>query len=100
MKKLYRSSDNKIIAGILGGIAEYLEIDPVVMRLVFVLLTCITGFFPGLVFYFISLIIVPKRPLNETFYQPSTDKTQTTQTPENSEDLASESKEKNTPEGE
>ncbi len=61
MKKLYRSKDNKIIAGVLGGIAEYLEIDPVVVRIVFVLLTCITGFFPGLVFYFIALFIVPNK---------------------------------------
>jgi phage shock protein C len=61
MKKLYRSRENKIIAGILGGIAEYLEIDPVVMRIVFVLLTCITGFFPGVVFYLVALFIVPNK---------------------------------------
>ena len=59
MKKLYRSTDNVIISGILGGIAEYLEIDPVVVRVIFILLTCITGFFPGIVFYFVALWVIP-----------------------------------------
>jgi phage shock protein C len=60
MKKLYRSRENVIISGILGGIAEYLEIDPVVVRVVFILLTCITGFFPGIIFYTVSLFIIPR----------------------------------------
>ncbi len=60
MKKLYRSTKNVIISGILGGIAEYLEVDPVVIRVVFVLLTCLTGFFPGIIFYLVSLLIIPR----------------------------------------
>ncbi len=77
MKKLYRSRENKIIAGILGGMAEYLEIDPVVMRILFVLLTCITGFFPGVVFYLTALFIVP----NKANITSSTSTGNTTQPP-------------------
>jgi phage shock protein PspC (stress-responsive transcriptional regulator) len=35
MRKLYRSRSNKVIAGVAGGFAEYFDIDPVIMRLVF-----------------------------------------------------------------
>ena len=36
MKNIYRSKDQKIIAGVCGGIGEYFEIDPVVIRIIFV----------------------------------------------------------------
>lgn len=61
MKKLYRSEKNKIIFGILGGVGEYFEIDPVIVRLIFVLLTLMSGLFPGLLFYIVSVLIVPRR---------------------------------------
>jgi phage shock protein C len=46
IKRLYKSKDNRVIVGILGGIGEYLNIDPVLIRLVFVALTVFTGFIP------------------------------------------------------
>jgi len=61
VKRLYRSKDNRVIAGILGGIGEYLNIDPVLIRLVFVALTVFTGFVPGIIFYIVALLIVPER---------------------------------------
>jgi phage shock protein C len=61
MKKLYRSSTNKVAAGILGGLGEYWDIDPVVLRLAFVFLILITGFFPGVIAYVIALFIVPEK---------------------------------------
>lgn len=61
MKKLYRSSTNKVAAGILGGLGEYWDIDPVVLRLAFVFLILITGLVPGVLAYVIALVIVPKR---------------------------------------
>lgn len=60
MKKLFRSDTNKIIAGIIGGIGEYYEIDPTVLRLIFIVLTLVSGVVPGIVFYLIALLIVPK----------------------------------------
>lgn len=63
MKKLYRSETNTIISGVLGGIGEYLELDPVVVRIVFLVLTCFTAFFPGILFYIVALFVIPKRPI-------------------------------------
>ncbi|MDY0379835.1 MAG: PspC domain-containing protein [Defluviitoga tunisiensis] len=44
MKKLYRSRENKVLAGVCGGIGEYFEIDPVIVRLIWIVLTMIWGF--------------------------------------------------------
>lgn len=60
MKKLHRSSTNKVMSGIIGGLGEYWDIDPVVLRLGFVFLVLMTGFFPGILAYIIALFIVPK----------------------------------------
>jgi len=63
MKKLHRSREDVVFAGILGGIAEYYETDPLVARLIFLFLLLATGLFPGLLFYIIAMIIIPQRPL-------------------------------------
>lgn len=60
MKKLYKSKANKIFAGIFGGLGEYLDIDPVVLRLVAVFLCFSTGVFPFLVGYLIACFVVPQ----------------------------------------
>lgn len=62
MKKLYRSDTNKVLAGIIGGIGEYLEIDPTILRLAYVLIAVATGIFPAIIGYFVAMLIVPKRP--------------------------------------
>ncbi len=62
MKKLYRSEDNKVIFGILGGVGEYYDVDPVMIRLGYVILMFITGIFPLAIAYFIAALIVPKKP--------------------------------------
>lgn len=61
MKKLYKSNKNKIFAGVIGGIGEYFNIDPVILRLVWVLIIIFTGFIPGIIAYFISILVVPKK---------------------------------------
>lgn len=60
-KRLYRSEKNKVIAGVFGGLGEYTNVDPVLLRLVWVLIVIFTGFFPGLIAYFLAIIIVPKK---------------------------------------
>lgn len=62
MKKLYRSSENKIYKGILGGIGEYFEIDPTLVRVLYMFFTITSGIVPGVFAYFLSLLIVPKKP--------------------------------------
>ena len=59
-KKLYRSEDNKIFLGICGGIGEYFKIDPVIIRIILVVLICIG--FSGILAYIIAAFIVPKPP--------------------------------------
>lgn len=56
-KEIRRSMDNKVIAGVCGGLGEYLNIDPIILRLLFVLafLFALSG---GLI-YIISWIIIP-----------------------------------------
>ena len=58
MKKLYRSNSQKMIAGVCGGIAEYFEIDPTLVRLGTLLFSFIFG--SGLLVYIIAAVIIPQ----------------------------------------
>lgn len=67
MKRLYRSNTNVIWKGILGGIGEYFDIDPAIIRLIFLALLLITAVVPMVIFYLLAILIVPPRnPLDET----------------------------------
>lgn len=62
MKKLYRAREDKMWGGVCAGLGEYLEVDPTLIRLAFVLLALVTGIVPVLIFYLIAWIIVPAKP--------------------------------------
>lgn len=62
MKRLYRSQEEKRIAGICGGVGEYFSIDPVLIRLAFVFIALLTAVIPMIVAYFIGWIIIPMKP--------------------------------------
>ncbi|HUW60086.1 MAG TPA: PspC domain-containing protein [Candidatus Bathyarchaeia archaeon] len=66
MKKLYRSRTDTKVAGVLGGVSDYLETDSTLVRVAFLLLTVFTGFVPGVVFYVIAAIIMPQEPYPDT----------------------------------
>jgi len=59
-KKLYKSSTDKVLAGVCGGIAEYFAVDTVVVRLAWVVFTLMGG--AGLLAYIIAAIIMPEDP--------------------------------------
>lgn len=59
-KKLYRSKDKKI-SGVCGGIAEYFELDPTLMRLLWIILT-VASCWLGLIAYLVCALIVPPEP--------------------------------------
>ncbi len=59
-KKLYRSSKQRMIAGICGGLAEYFDVDVNIMRLLFVAISLLSVLFPMVIFYIIAWIIVPE----------------------------------------
>jgi len=71
MKKLYRSDKQKIVAGICGGIAEYFEIDPVLIRLIWIVLIVFGG--TGLLAYLIAWIVIPSRELKREKSTPETE---------------------------
>lgn len=60
-KKLYRSSKQRMIAGICGGLAEYFDIDVNIMRLLFVAISLLSVLFPMAIFYIVAWIIVPEK---------------------------------------
>ncbi|MCP6726684.1 MAG: PspC domain-containing protein [Patescibacteria group bacterium] len=61
MKKLYRSKENRIFAGVVGGLGEYFSVDPVALRMGWIFILVFTGFAPGIVAYIISIFIIPER---------------------------------------
>ena len=61
-KKLYRSTSNRMIAGVCGGIAEYFNVDPTIIRLAYVILSVFTVAFRGIIFYILASLITPPYP--------------------------------------
>jgi phage shock protein PspC (stress-responsive transcriptional regulator) len=59
-KKLHRSKKNRKIAGVCGGIAEYFDIDPIIVRLITLILVLSAG--GGLIAYIIAWIVIPEEP--------------------------------------
>jgi phage shock protein PspC (stress-responsive transcriptional regulator) len=60
MKRIYRSQEDRKIAGILGGLGELFDIDPTLLRLLFVFIGLATGVIPLIVAYFVGWIIIPR----------------------------------------
>ncbi|MGM0439176.1 MAG: PspC domain-containing protein [Patescibacteria group bacterium] len=64
MNKLYRSNKNKVFAGVCGGIGEYMDVDPVIIRLIWVLVSIFAGMgILGLIAYIIAALIIPENPV-------------------------------------
>jgi phage shock protein C len=59
-KKLIRTLDGRIVAGVCSGIGQYLGVDPYVIRLVFALLTIFTAFFGGVLLYLAAWVLIPE----------------------------------------
>lgn len=57
-KRLTRSHD-RVLAGVCGGLAEYFELDPTLVRLGYVLLSIFSAGFPGILVYIICLLVIP-----------------------------------------
>jgi len=61
MKRLYKSEDDKMLTGVAGGVAEYYEVDPILVRLIGIFIALITGIVPMALMYLIAAIVIPKR---------------------------------------
>lgn len=62
-KKLTRSRKNRMLAGVMGGLGEFFGVDPVLLRLGYLILTVFSGFLPGIIGYALAILIVPEEPL-------------------------------------
>jgi phage shock protein C len=62
-RRLYRSRDEARLAGVAAGLGLYFGIDPVIVRLAWVVATCATGFLPGILAYLLAWVVVPREPL-------------------------------------
>ncbi|MBO1530910.1 PspC domain-containing protein [Psychrobacter sp. F1192] len=60
LAKLHRSRNNRMIAGVMGGIAEYLGWSPMWVRVLFVLVSSLSAAVPGILIYIILWIVMPK----------------------------------------
>lgn len=59
LKKLRRSRQQKMIAGVMGGIAEYFDIDVTIVRLLYIFISVLSAAFPGIILYIIAMFIIP-----------------------------------------
>jgi phage shock protein C len=60
-KRLYRSK-NKMLGGVLSGFAEYINADPMLIRVAYVLLSILSAAFPGILVYIIFWAVTPEKP--------------------------------------
>src|SRR5512144_387377 len=60
LRRLYKSRQNRVIDGVCGGVAEYFDVDPTIVRILWVLLTLTAG--SGFVLYIAGMILMPVRP--------------------------------------
>ena len=58
-RRLTRSKKYKMIAGVCGGLAEYFEIDPTVVRVAYVLISIVSAAFPGILAYIVLMFVLP-----------------------------------------
>ena len=59
-RRLVRSSLHKMIAGVCGGLAEYFDLDPTVVRVAYVAVSIVSVAFPGILAYIILMFVMPR----------------------------------------
>lgn len=64
-RRLRRSPDQKMIAGVIGGLAEYFDRDPSLLRLLYVVVSIVSAAFPGIFVYVLLWILIPLRQPGE-----------------------------------
>jgi phage shock protein C len=61
-RTLHKSSKNRMIAGVCGGIAEHLDMDPTLVRVLYVVISFFSVAFPGIIVYIILALVMPADP--------------------------------------
>lgn len=75
-RRIYRSND-RIIAGVVGGFAERYDLEPTILRLAVVFMTVITGLVPGIITYLVAMAIMPAHTASERTEEPARNVDQT-----------------------
>lgn len=63
-KKLYRSKSDRRVAGVCGGLGEYFQVDPLLIRIMFIIAALAGG--PGLLLYIILALLMPEAPYEKS----------------------------------
>ncbi|MFW9909026.1 MAG: PspC domain-containing protein [Candidatus Thorarchaeota archaeon] len=67
-RKLYRSRTNRAIAGVCGGLAEYFDVDPTLIRILWVLFSLF--YLIGVLGYILLVVFIPEEPETEVYWEP------------------------------
>ena len=70
-RRLYRSRSERMVTGVLGGVSDYFGWDVVLVRIIYVILAVVTGFWPLLFAYIIASIAIPEEPPSATIIPPA-----------------------------
>jgi len=68
-KRLHRDEEKAVISGVLAGLANYYEQDPLLFRIGAIAFIILTGFFPGILVYLVAWFMVPKKPKTTVEYE-------------------------------
>lgn len=60
-KRIHRVKDEAVVAGVVAGLAEYFDQDPVLFRVAAIAMLILTGVFPGIIVYLAAWLIIPRR---------------------------------------
>ena len=60
--KLYKSAEEKKLAGVCGGLADYFKVDVTLVRLIWLLVSLVAGVVPGVLAYIAAMLIIPDEP--------------------------------------
>lgn len=61
-KKLYRNEENRVLAGVCSGIAEYCNIDPTLVRIIWIIVSLCGLVFTGIILYLVCALVIPPKP--------------------------------------
>lgn len=84
-QRLYRSRTNKVFAGVCGGMAEYFDVDPVIIRILFILMVLFGG--SGILLYIAAIIIIPQKPYAVADFNQPTTQAQPASAPSNARNI-------------
>lgn len=65
MKKLYRSNNDRLLAGVIGGLGEYFDVDPVLLRIFWIFILVFTGLIPGIIVYSLAAFLMPRKSTSQ-----------------------------------